>query len=37
MLYNKIKFKIDNNEDELLKTIWEHIREIKGGEARGYY
>jgi hypothetical protein len=31
MLYNKIKIKIDINKDELLKTIWEHRREIKGG------
>jgi hypothetical protein len=35
MLYNKIKFEIDINNDELLKTIWEHMREIKRGE-RGY-
>jgi len=31
MLYNKIKFEIDINNDELLKTIWEHMREIKRG------
>jgi hypothetical protein len=35
MLYNKIKIKIDINKDELLKTIWEHMREIKGGGGKG--
>jgi len=30
MLYSKIKIKIDINKDELLKTIWEHMRELKG-------
>ncbi len=29
MLYNKIRFEIDLNSDELLKIIWEHMREIK--------
>jgi hypothetical protein len=29
MLYNKIKFEIGLNNDELLKIIWEHMREIK--------
>ncbi len=31
MLYSKIKFEIDTNHDELLETIWEHMREINGG------
>jgi hypothetical protein len=35
MLKNKIKIEIDINNDELLKTILEHMREIKRGE-RGY-
>jgi len=30
MLYNKIKIEIDINNNKLLKTIWENIREIKG-------
>jgi hypothetical protein len=25
ILYNEIKIEIDINNDELLKTIWEHI------------
>jgi len=29
MLYNKIRFEIDLNSGELLKIIWEHMREIK--------
>jgi len=29
MLYSKIKFVIDMNNDELLETIWEHMRKIK--------
>ncbi len=33
MLKNKIKIEIDINNDELLKTIWEHMREIKRGEG----
>jgi hypothetical protein len=32
MLYSKIKFEIDINNDELLEIIWEHMREIKRGE-----
>jgi hypothetical protein len=33
MLYNQIKFEIDINNDEPMKTIWEHIKKIKrGGE-----
>jgi hypothetical protein len=36
ILYNKIKIEIDINNDELLETICEHMREIKRGE-RGYY
>jgi hypothetical protein len=27
--YNKIKTKIDINNDKLMKIIWKHIREIK--------
>jgi len=33
----KIKIEIDINNDELLKTITEHIKKIKKGEGRGYY
>jgi hypothetical protein len=29
MLYSKIKFEIDINNDELLKIIWKHMKEIK--------
>ncbi len=36
ILYNKIKFEIDINNDELLETICEHMREIKRGETRYY-
>jgi hypothetical protein len=36
ILYNKIKFEIDINNDELLETICEHMKEIKRGET-GYY
>ncbi len=32
MLYSKIKVEIDINNYELLETIWEHMKEIKGGE-----
>jgi hypothetical protein len=32
MEYSKIKFKININNDELLKIIWEHIREMKWGK-----
>ncbi len=35
MLFNKIKFEIDINNDELLKIILEHTREIKVGGGRG--
>jgi len=38
MEYSKIKFKININNDELLKIIWEHIREMKWekeGEGMG--
>jgi hypothetical protein len=31
MLYSKIKFEININNDELLETIWEHTREVKRG------
>jgi len=34
MLYSKIKIEIDTNNDELLETVWEHIREIKWGKGR---
>jgi len=27
-LYKKIKIKIDINNDELLETIWEHMKDI---------
>jgi HD superfamily phosphohydrolase YqeK len=33
MLYSKIKFEININDDELLETIWEHTREVKRGEG----
>jgi hypothetical protein len=32
ILYSKIKVEIDINNDEILETIWEHMREIKRGE-----
>jgi hypothetical protein len=32
MLYNKIRFEIDINNNELLKTICEHMKEVKKGE-----
>jgi hypothetical protein len=35
MLSNKIKFEIDINNDELLITILERMREIKRGERSG--
>jgi hypothetical protein len=35
-LYNKIKIEIDINNDELLETICEHMREIKRAE-KVYY
>jgi flagellar basal body-associated protein FliL len=31
MLYIKIKIEIDINNDELLQSIWEHMKEIKRG------
>jgi hypothetical protein len=31
MLYIKIKIEININNDELLKIIWEHMKEIKRG------
>jgi hypothetical protein len=31
MLYNKIRFEIDMNNNELLKTICEHMKEVKKG------
>jgi hypothetical protein len=34
MLYSEIKFEIDINNDELLGTIWEHMRDIKWGEIK---
>jgi hypothetical protein len=34
MLCSKIKFEIAKNNDELFKTIWEHIKKWKGGETR---
>jgi len=34
ILYDKIKIEIDINNDELLETIWEHMRKKKGG-SRG--
>jgi hypothetical protein len=37
MLYNKIKFEINTNNDELLKTIWVNMQKIKGGRRSGYY
>jgi hypothetical protein len=33
MLYSKIKFDIDVNNDDLLETIWEHMKQRKGGGA----
>jgi hypothetical protein len=35
LLYNKIKIKVHIKNDELLKTIWEHMRKIKGEEGEG--
>ncbi len=40
MLYKKIKFEIDINNDELLKILWENRKKIKRGEkygVGGYY
>jgi hypothetical protein len=33
ILDNKIKFEIDINNDELLKKIWEQMKEIKRGKV----
>ncbi len=35
MLYDKIKIEININNDELLETIWEHMRKIKREEGEG--
>jgi hypothetical protein len=35
ILYDKIKIEIDINNDELLETIWEHMRKIKREEGGG--
>jgi len=35
MLYNKIKFEINTNNDELSKTIWENMKKKKRGEKQG--
>jgi hypothetical protein len=32
MLYNKIKIENNKNNDDLLKTKWEHMRKIKRRE-----
>jgi hypothetical protein len=37
MLCCEIKIEIDINNDEILKTIREHIKKIKRVEGRGYY
>jgi hypothetical protein len=41
MLYSKIKIETDINNDELLETIWKHMKEIKerggGGGPQGEY
>ncbi len=37
MLYINFKFEIDLNSDDLLGTVWEHMREIKRGRGREYY
>jgi len=31
MLYSKIKFDIDVNNDDLLETIWKRMKQRKGG------
>jgi hypothetical protein len=36
MWNSKIEFEFDINNDELSKTIWEHMREIKRGEGVFY-
>jgi hypothetical protein len=36
MLFSKIKFEMDiNHHDELLETIWEHMKETKRAGGRG--
>lgn len=35
ILYTKIKFKINTNNGELLETVLERIKEIKGGGGGG--
>jgi hypothetical protein len=35
ILYRRIKFEISINNDELLKTIWEHMREKRRGGGGG--
>ncbi len=36
MLSSKIEFEMDiNHHDELLETIWEHMKETKRGKERG--
>lgn len=35
MLYDTIKFEIHTYNDELLETIWEHMKEIKKGDGQG--
>jgi hypothetical protein len=37
MICCKIKIETNINNDELLKTIKEHIKKIKSREWRGYY
>ncbi len=37
MLYINFKFEIDVNNDDLLGTVWEHMREIKRGRGRENY
>ncbi len=37
ILYNKIKIEIDRNNDQLLKTIWEPMREINKKGGKGGY
>jgi hypothetical protein len=37
MIYINFKFEIDINNDDLLGTVWEHMKEIKMGRGREYY
>jgi hypothetical protein len=32
MLYNNIKIDINTNNDQLLETIWEHMKEVRERE-----